>query len=68
MFQREDLEGACDATHRLLESDLTYYLDPNTVEKSGFFNFKSQVINRMEILHKSYEHFVQEVVVKELAN
>jgi len=58
-FQQTALEEACEQTHQIMESDLSAYLDINTVDRSPFYKFRAELINKMKILEQSYESFVE---------
>ena len=63
--QVEELEKACSRTHELLERDLGPFLDISAVDRGPFYHYKSDLVNKMEILRNSYRSFVQAVSEKE---
>jgi ariadne-1 len=44
-FMQENLEKNCDYLHELIEKPLDPFLDPNIVERTAFYNYKSDLIN-----------------------
>lgn len=42
---QENLEKNCDYLHELIEKPLDPFLDPNIVERTAFYNYKSDLIN-----------------------
>lgn len=46
-FQQTALEEACEMTHKLLESDLSQFLDSTIIDRSPFYKFKAEVTNKM---------------------
>ena len=46
----------------MLESDLNQYLDISTTDHSPFYKFKSEVVNAMEILRKSFKSLILDTI------
>ena len=53
-YQQADLEKACSDTHELLEKNLDPFLDVSVVDRGPFYKYKSNLVNKMEILKNSY--------------
>lgn len=53
-YQQAALEESCEQTHNLLESDLSKFLDPKVTDRSPFYKYKADVVNKMQILKQSY--------------
>lgn len=61
-FQQGELENTCEQVHMLLESDLNKFLDISNTDHSPFWIFKSEVVNAMMILRKSFKTLIQETM------
>ena len=51
-FLQENLEKNCDYLHELIEKPLDPYLDPSIVDRKGFYNFKSDLVNYFQVTKK----------------
>jgi hypothetical protein len=60
-YQQTDLERFCDTLHKMVESPLDVYLDPNILEKSKFYHFRGQLISYFEATRKFYSALVQSI-------
>ena len=58
-FLQENLEKNCDYLHELIEKPLDPYLDSNVVERSGFYNFRGDLINYYQVTKKFYENLLE---------
>lgn len=55
---QENLEKNCDYLHELIEKPLDPFLDPNIVERTAFYNYKSDLINYYQITKQFYERML----------
>ena len=49
-YQRGALEEACEKTHKVLESDLSPYLNTDAVDRGPFYKFKAELTNLTQVL------------------
>lgn len=49
---QENLEKNCDYLHELIEKPLDPHLDPNVIDRSAFYNFKSELVNYYQVTKK----------------
>ena len=64
-FWQTQLEEICERTHKLLESDLTPYLDVVAVDRGPFFKFKDKVMSHMTQLEDQYNKFSTKITLNE---
>jgi len=48
--QQQMLEEACENCHKVLESDLSSFLDEESPDRSPFYKFRGNLINLSEAL------------------
>lgn len=48
------LEEACDLMHEQIEKPLDPFLDPNIIDRSDFYKFKSNLLNMTKITTNYY--------------
>lgn len=53
------LEEACELLHEQIEKPLDPFLDPNIVDRSPFFNFKSKLINLSNVTRGNYKTLIE---------
>jgi len=53
-FWQTDLEKYCETLHKMVETPLDVFLDPNIVDRSPFYKFKSQLVCFFEATKKYY--------------
>ena len=53
-FTQENLEKFCEHLHGILEKPLDVFLDPNIIDKSPFYRFKSELISYYTATQKYY--------------
>jgi len=58
-FQQQELEQACESTHKLLESDLSPYLDTDSPDRSNFYKFRGNLINQKDVLKQRRQHMLE---------
>ncbi len=56
---QENLEKNCDYLHELTEKPLDPFLDPNIVDRSAFYNYKSDLVNYYQVTKKFYENLLE---------
>jgi hypothetical protein len=49
---QENLEKNNEYLSELIEKPLDPYLDPNTIDRSNFYNFKSELVNYYQVTKK----------------
>ena len=52
------LEEALDRLHEQVETPLDVYLDPETILKTKFFLYKSNLVNLTQVAKKAHEAFL----------
>ena len=57
-FWQTDLEKYCDTLHKMVEMPLYVYLDPNIIDRSPFYKFKSQLVSYYEATKKYYHALI----------
>ena len=53
-FWQTDLEKYCNTVHMLCEKPLDPFLDPNNLDRSPFYVFRSDFINKVEMTKKFF--------------
>lgn len=57
-FWQTDLEKYCDTLHKMVEMPLDVYLDPNIIDRSPLYKFKSQLVSYYEATKKYYRALI----------
>lgn len=58
---QSDLEKFCDHLHGLVESDLDKFMDPNIVERTQFYKFRSELTSFFDATRTYYTNLVNGV-------
>lgn len=59
-FSQESLEKYCEHLHGMVEKPLDAYIDPNIVDKSPFYRFKSDLVSFYTATTKFYQGMVKD--------
>ena len=63
-YQQTMLEEACEIAHKFMESDITPFIDPESVDRKPFYHFKSAMMQKNQTLRQSYESFTKAILDK----
>jgi ariadne-1 len=58
-YSQTDLERFCDTLHKMVETPLDAYLDPNIIDRSPFYKFKGTLVSYFEATKKYYKSLVK---------
>ena len=47
-YWQTDLEKHCEQLHGLVEKNLDEFLDPNSTDRSPFYQYKAQMVSKYE--------------------
>ena len=61
LFQQwqSDLEKYCDHLHGLVEKDLDQFMDPNILDRTPFYHFRSQLTSFSESTKRFYKSLIE---------
>jgi len=57
--QQQLLEEACDFLHEQIEKPLDPFLDPNSIDRTPFYKFKSGLLNQTTITSNYYKKLIE---------